>query len=195
MSFASLLTFKTCSRYRRTRRLSSGWMSQAISKANERIRARSGGEAGSNGGSGCVSSRYSIIDSDWVRTRSPSISVGTACCGLTRAYSELWCSFLRKLRNTFSYGSSFKFNAMRTRNAAEDGECPYSFIRSTLPPPPDCEGPDSADINLHHIARFHEYRRGPLETHSTRRTGWNDISGDQLGEGAEVLDQHRDRKN
>ena len=51
-----------------TRRLLSGWMSQAIASASARTRARPAASAGSSGGCGCVSSSHSMIASDCVST-------------------------------------------------------------------------------------------------------------------------------
>ncbi len=75
-------------RKRRTRRLSSGWISQAMSRAMARTRARPSASAGRSGGSGWVSSRYSMIASDWVSGAIPgssSTSAGTSCDGDKRA--------------------------------------------------------------------------------------------------------------
>ena len=58
-------------------------MSQATICAMARTLARSSASAGNSGGSGWMSSRYSMIASDWVST-SPleSSSAGTRICGL-----------------------------------------------------------------------------------------------------------------
>ena len=51
-----------------TLRFCTAWISAAIAWAKARTLARAAGSRGSSGGAGWVSSRYSQIASDWVRT-------------------------------------------------------------------------------------------------------------------------------
>ncbi len=88
---ASSSTPSVCFRYFSTRRLFSGWVSQAMPNARSRTRARPSASAGSSGGSGCVSSRYSMMARDWPMTASPSTSVGTSAVGFTLRYSGVSC--------------------------------------------------------------------------------------------------------
>ena len=74
---------RVCFRYFSTRRLFSGCVSQAMPSARSRTRARPMASAGSSGVCGWVSSRYSMMASDWPMTASPSISVGTSAVGLS----------------------------------------------------------------------------------------------------------------
>ncbi len=68
----------------RTRGTISGWESAATISASARTRARPRGSFGRIGGFGCVSSRYSMMATDWNRIGpSPSISAGSSICGLT----------------------------------------------------------------------------------------------------------------
>src|SRR5215831_9318362 len=61
--------------------------SATLINANPRTQARAKGSAGNSGGSGCVSSRYSRIASDWNSLTPPSIKVGTTICGLITRYA------------------------------------------------------------------------------------------------------------
>ncbi len=94
-------------------------MSQATASAMERTRARSSAARGSSGGSGWVSSRYSMMASDWPSTAPPSSSAGTSPWGFFARYSGVRCAPGRRSTGTVSYAMPFRLSAMRTRYAAE----------------------------------------------------------------------------
>ena len=82
------------------------------------VRAQVIASAGKSGGSGWISSRYSMIASDCSST-SPveSASAGTRFCGLMARNSSLHCQPPLRVRCTDSRscGSFFRLSAMRTR--------------------------------------------------------------------------------
>ncbi len=76
-----------------TRRLLSGWISQAIIMLSALTRARSAAASGSSAGVGWVSSSHSMIASDWVSTSPPgSSNAGTSPCGLRARNSGAFCA-------------------------------------------------------------------------------------------------------
>src|SRR5688572_31102540 len=99
-----------------------------MASAMERTRARSSGSAGSSGGCGWRSFRYSMIASDCDSTTPSTASAGIRPCGLSARYSSVRCSLRAKCFGADSYGSSLRLSAMRTRNAAELRKNVYSFM-------------------------------------------------------------------
>src|SRR5688572_4688092 len=99
-----------------------------MASAMERTRARSSGSAGSSGGCGWRSFRYSMIASDCDSTTPSTASAGIRPCGLSARYSSVRCSLRAKCFGADSYGSSLRLSAMRTRNAAELRKNVYSYM-------------------------------------------------------------------
>src|SRR6478609_8070928 len=121
--------FNSRSRYRRIRGTSGGWPSQATISARPRTRARPRASFGSSGGVGWVSSRYSMMASDWNSVvPSSSTSAGSAICGLTFRNSSVWCALVSRSTNTTSVGSFFRLSAIRTRKLACDRQKEKNFM-------------------------------------------------------------------
>src|SRR5262249_13099872 len=126
-------TLYSWARYSRTRGTISGCVSQAMSWARPRTRARANGSVGSSGGCGWVSSRYSMMASDSNSiVPSFSISAGNAIIGLTlRKASSRCLPFMRSMSITSSGTMPLRLSAMRTRNVASERQNENSF---TAPP-------------------------------------------------------------
>jgi hypothetical protein len=73
--------------------------------------------AGKSGGCGWVSSRYSMIASDWNSTGpSPSMSAGSTICGLTLRNASSRClPLMRSTSMTSSGMRPLRLSAIRTR--------------------------------------------------------------------------------
>ena len=101
---------------------------ERVDVAGDRI-ARSGARArarrhrvGSSGGSGTISSRYSMMASDWPIAWPSCTSVGISSCGLTRlvGVAVLLAAVLQQMDEAQSGLRPFRLSAMRTRKAAEE---------------------------------------------------------------------------
>ena len=99
-----------------------------VDVAGDRIgdRARAGAAdrrpCGSSGGAGTISSRYSMMASDWVIVWPSWTSAGISSCGFSALYRGACCwppSFSRWTKRS-SGSMPFRFSAMRARNAAEE---------------------------------------------------------------------------
>src|SRR3954447_17783073 len=85
--------------------------------------------AGSSGGEGYFSSRYSRIASDWNSVvPSSSTSAGSAICGLILRYSGLRRALASRSTKTTSAGTFFRLSAMRTRKLASDRQKEKNFM-------------------------------------------------------------------
>src|SRR3954468_13735077 len=85
--------------------------------------------AGSSGGEGYFSSRYSRIASDWNSVvPSSSTSAGSAICGLILRYSGSRCALASRSTNTTSTGTFFRLSAIRTRKLANDRQKEKNFM-------------------------------------------------------------------
>src|SRR5882724_265097 len=87
--------------------------------------------AGSSGGEGYFSSRYSRIASDWNSVvPSSSTSAGSAICGLILRYSGLRCALASRSTKITSAGTFFRLSAMRTRKLASDRQKEKNFMEA-----------------------------------------------------------------
>src|SRR5438552_5626150 len=97
--------------------------------ASARTRARPLISAGSSGGEGYFSSRYSRMASDWNSVvPSSSTSAGSAICGLMRRYSGSRCALASRSTKITSAGIFFRLSAMRTRKLASDRQNEKNFM-------------------------------------------------------------------
>src|SRR6185312_2391885 len=88
--------------------------------------------AGSSGGEGYFSSRYSRIASDWNSVvPSSSTSAGSAICGLILRYPASRCALASRSTNTTSTGTFFRLSAIRTRKLASDRQKEKNFMGRT----------------------------------------------------------------
>src|SRR5215468_9143206 len=104
-----------------------GWPSQATICASARTRARPLASLGRSGGSGCASSRYSMIAMDSNRVEPSSrTSAGTTACAFTARYSGLQLLALHQVD-----GDLFRLYALqreRDAHAAGGERAPEAVI-------------------------------------------------------------------
>src|SRR6058998_1745917 len=106
--------------------------------------------AGSSGGEGYFSSRYSRMASDWNSVvPSSSTSAGSAICGLTLRYSGSRCALASRSTNTTSAATFFRLSAMRTRKLASDRQKEKNFMGEALG---HCVMP-GLDLGIHHLRK------------------------------------------
>src|SRR5258705_7631264 len=120
--------------------------------------------AGSKGGEGYFSSRYSMIASDWNSVvPSSSTSAGSAICGLTRRYSSARCASASRSTKMTSAGRFFKLSAMRTRKLASDRQKEKNFMGH----PSSCPGSTRASIDLQETLLKMDHRGKPGDDESS----------------------------
>src|SRR6185369_12804465 len=103
--------------------------------------------AGSSGGAGYFSSRYSRIASDWNSVVPlSSTSAGSAICGLILRYSGSRCALASRSTKITSAGTFFRLSAMRTRKLASDRQKEKNFMGGSRHS--SCAGLTRASIHL-----------------------------------------------